>query len=151
MKSQKKKKKKKNPAKNTPGKPNNQEQKKQPEENNPNKGEKKKKTIDFTSLKKYLPIIVVVLGISIVLFLLFGPKVSTAFKKKQLKDLNVILITLDTLRADFVSAYKKGKAETPHMDRVAQEGALFETCISQTPLTLPSHTSILSASYPLYH
>ncbi len=151
MKSQKKKKKKKNPVKNKPGKPNNQEQKKQPEENNDNNGEEKKKTFDFTSLKKHLPIIVVVLGISIVLYILFGPKVSTAYKRKQLKDLNVILFTLDTLRADFVSAYEKGKAETPHMDRVAQEGALFETCIAQTPLTLPSHTSILSASYPLYH
>ncbi|MCP5108767.1 MAG: sulfatase-like hydrolase/transferase, partial [bacterium] len=102
-------------------------------------------------IKKYLPVIGAVLGAAIILYLLFGTKVSTAFKRKQLKDLNVILITLDTLRADFVSAYREGKAETPNMDRVAEEGVLFETCISQTPLTLPSHTTILSGTYPLYH
>ena len=41
--------------------------------------------------------------------------------------------------------------DTPNIDRVAKEGVLFETCIAQTPLTLPSHTSILSGTYPLHH
>lgn len=101
--------------------------------------------------KKYLPFAAGVLVVLIILYLIFWPGISTQWKRKQLKDLNIILITLDTLRADFVSAYEKGKAETPHMDRVAEEGVLFETCIAQTPLTLPSHTSILSGTYPLYH
>jgi arylsulfatase A-like enzyme/Flp pilus assembly protein TadD len=103
------------------------------------------------NIKKYLPIVGVVLGILIILYLLFRGQISTTYKRSQLKDLNVILFTLDTLRADFVSAYEKGKADTPNMDGVAEEGVLFETCIAQTPLTLPSHTSLLSASYPLYH
>ncbi len=113
---------------------------------------KKEKSIDISAIaKKYLPIVGILLGLAVVFYLLFGPKISIGLKKKQLKNLNVILITLDTLRADFVSAYEKGKAETPHMDRVAREGVLFETCIAQTPLTLPSHTSILSGAYPLHH
>jgi arylsulfatase A-like enzyme/Tfp pilus assembly protein PilF len=151
MKSQKKKKKKKNPVKDKPGKSSNQEQKKQPEENYNNKLKEKKKSFDISAIKRYLPFIGLALGLLIVLYILFGTKLSIAYKRKQLKDLNVILITLDTLRADFVSAYEKGKAETPHMDQIAQEGVLFEACITQTPLTLPSHTSILSATYPLYH
>ncbi|UCH93911.1 MAG: sulfatase-like hydrolase/transferase [Candidatus Aminicenantes bacterium] len=116
------------------------------------KKSKKKKTIAFSSIaKRYLPIIGILAALAMVFYLLFWPKLSIGYKKKQLKNLNVILITLDTLRVDFVSAYEKGKADTPNMDRVAEEGVLFETCIAQTPLTLPSHTSILSGTYPLHH
>lgn len=103
------------------------------------------------NIKKYLPYVGVLVVVLVVFYLLFWPSLSTGFKKKHLKKLNVILITLDTLRVDFVSAYGKGMANTPYMDRVAEEGVLFETCIAQTPLTLPSHTTILSGTYPLYH
>jgi arylsulfatase A-like enzyme/predicted Zn-dependent protease len=72
-------------------------------------------------------------------------------KKKRLSTLNVILVTIDTLRADDVSAYGKGRADTPNLDRLAGEGVLFEHCIAQVPFTLPSHTTILSGAYPLYH
>ena len=111
----------------------------------------KKKAFDFSSIKKYLPVTGAVLAVAVILYVLFGSKIGTAIKRNRLKDLNVILFTLDTLRADFISAYEKGRAETPNIDEVAEEGVLFETCISQTPLTLPSHTSILSGTYPLYH
>ncbi|NIM14454.1 MAG: sulfatase-like hydrolase/transferase [Candidatus Aminicenantes bacterium] len=124
------------------------------------KRKKKKKTTKKTPVKttetssrskKYLPYVGILVVLLVVFYLLFWPSLSTGFKKKHLKKLNVILITLDTLRVDFVSAYGKGMANTPHMDRVAEEGVLFETCIAQTPLTLPSHTTILSGTYPLYH
>jgi arylsulfatase A-like enzyme/Tfp pilus assembly protein PilF len=72
-------------------------------------------------------------------------------RKTDFKNLNVILITIDTLRADHVGAYKNGKADTPTLDTLAGEGVLFERCITQTPLTLPSHTTILSGTFPLYH
>jgi arylsulfatase A-like enzyme/predicted Zn-dependent protease len=65
-------------------------------------------------------------------------------------DLNVILVTIDTLRADHVGVYG-GLAKTPSLDRLASEGVVFDRCISQTPLTLPSHTTILSGTYPNYH
>lgn len=64
---------------------------------------------------------------------------------------NVIVITIDTLRADYLSCYKKGTAATPHIDQLAAEGVIFDRCISPYPLTLPSHASILSGTYPLYH
>ncbi len=105
----------------------------------------------LTGTGKYLPLIAIMAALLAVLYLIFGPKISTLYKKKQIKNLKVILITLDTLRQDYVGAYGKGKAETPHIDRVAEEGVRFDTCISQTPLTLPSHTSILSGTYPLHH
>lgn len=118
-----------------------------------NTQEPTKKPFPWTAaaVKKYLPFIGAVLGIVIVLYALFGPGIIASHNRKQLKQLNVILFTLDTLRADFVGAYGKGKAGTPNMDRIAAEGTLFENCIAQTPLTLPSHTSILSGTYPLYH
>lgn len=86
-----------------------------------------------------------------VLYLVFGPALMSSVKRGRMKEMNVILITLDTLRADYVGVYGKDKANTPHMDGVANEGVVFDTCIAQVPLTLPSHTSILSGTYPLYH
>jgi arylsulfatase A-like enzyme/lipopolysaccharide biosynthesis regulator YciM len=103
------------------------------------------------NLKVILLIVTGIIALLIVLYILFGLKQSTSAKKDQLKDYNVILITLDTLRCDYISAYHSGKANTPHIDAIANEGVLFDRCIAQTPLTLPSHTSILSSSYPLYH
>lgn len=66
-------------------------------------------------------------------------------------DLNVILITIDTLRADHVGAYGADRARTPVLDSLAAEGARFDHCIAQTPLTLPSHTALLSSTYPLFN
>lgn len=64
---------------------------------------------------------------------------------------SVVLITIDTLRADRVGAYGYDKAETPTMDALASEGVLFEKAVVQTPITLPSHASILTATYPPFH
>jgi arylsulfatase A-like enzyme/Tfp pilus assembly protein PilF len=66
-------------------------------------------------------------------------------------DLNIILITIDTLRADHVSAYGGNRASTPALDALATEGVRFDHCVCQVPLTLPSHVSLLSATYPLYN
>jgi len=66
-------------------------------------------------------------------------------------DLNVILVTIDTLRADHVGAYGGGRAQTPALDTLAAEGARFGHCVCQTPLTLPSHTSLLSSTYPQFN
>ncbi|MDA2937629.1 sulfatase-like hydrolase/transferase [Acidobacteria bacterium AH-259-A15] len=64
---------------------------------------------------------------------------------------NVILITVDTLRADHLEAYGYGKGQTPAISTLAREGVLFENVIVQTPITLPSHASIFTATYPFYH
>lgn len=65
-------------------------------------------------------------------------------------DWNVVLVTIDTLRADHVGAYGN-RAATPALDALAAEGTLFRHCVCQAPLTLPSHASLLSASQPLFH
>ena len=71
-------------------------------------------------------------------------------ERETLRDLNVILITVDTLRADYVSAYGD-RAQTPSIDGLARDGVVFERCIAQTPLTLPAHVTLMSGTYPLYH
>jgi arylsulfatase A-like enzyme/Flp pilus assembly protein TadD len=85
------------------------------------------------------------------LVLLLRPVVARQRLLRQLPRCNVILLTLDTLRADHLSCYDAGRVQTPHLDALAAAGTLFEKCITQTPLTLPAHTSILSGTYPLYH
>lgn len=102
-------------------------------------------------LKRIISYLAIVTAVALVFFIFIGPGVKSSINRGKLKDLNVIFITLDTLRADFVGVYKKGKAETPSMDAVANEGVVFENCISQSPLTLPSHTTMLTGTYPTYH
>jgi arylsulfatase A-like enzyme/tetratricopeptide (TPR) repeat protein len=66
-------------------------------------------------------------------------------------DLNVLLITVDTLRADRLSCYDKGHGPTPAIDALASRGVLFERAFAHNPTTLPSHANILSGMTPLYH
>jgi len=60
----------------------------------------------------------------------------------------VILISIDTLRADHVSAYGYTRIHTPNIDSLADHGTIFTQADCQTPLTLPSHTSMLTSTYP---
>jgi choline-sulfatase len=64
---------------------------------------------------------------------------------------NVLLITLDTTRADCLGCYGHPVVKTPAIDRLAAEGATFTQCTSCVPITLPSHASILTATYPFVH
>src|SRR5581483_7949470 len=61
---------------------------------------------------------------------------------------NVILITIDTLRADHLSCYGYSKIKTPTLDGLARDGILFEHAMAQVPLTFPSHAAILTGTYP---
>ncbi|MFQ5489112.1 MAG: sulfatase-like hydrolase/transferase [Phycisphaerae bacterium] len=65
--------------------------------------------------------------------------------------LNVLLITLDTTRADFLGCYGSQAVQTPNLDQLASQGALFENCTTCTSLTLPSHCSIMTGVYPFVH
>ena len=67
------------------------------------------------------------------------------------RDLNVILVTLDTTRADRLGCYGFRNVETPTIDLFASRGVRFERCYSQTPLTLPSHTTLMTGTLPLFH
>ena len=61
---------------------------------------------------------------------------------------NVILITIDTVRADHLGCYGATDVKTPTLDALARDGILFERAISQVPLTWPSHAAILTGTYP---
>ena len=64
---------------------------------------------------------------------------------------SLVLVTLDTVRADHLGAYGYKAAETPWLDRLAREGIRCEQVSSQVPLTLPSHATILSGLLPPHH
>jgi len=64
---------------------------------------------------------------------------------------NVLLIVLDTLRADHLSSYGYSRNTTPNIDAVAAQGALFENAISQAPWTAPSVASLFTGLYPSVH
>src|SRR5262245_48008162 len=61
---------------------------------------------------------------------------------------NLLLITLDTTRADHLGCYGHAGGVSPNIDRIAAEGAIAQHAIAVAPLTLPSHASILTALYP---
>src|SRR5208337_3430303 len=62
---------------------------------------------------------------------------------------NVVLITIDTLRADHVGCYGYKQIKTPNIDGLAADGARFERAFAVVPVTLPSHTSMLTGTYPM--
>ena len=64
---------------------------------------------------------------------------------------NVVIVTLDTTRADRIGAYGFDNVSTPFIDSLADRGVTFLRAYAVTPLTLPSHTSILSGTYPPNH
>jgi choline-sulfatase len=64
---------------------------------------------------------------------------------------NVLLITLDTTRADRIGAYGYTTASTPHLDRLAASGVRFEHALSPAPLTLPAHASLMTGRQPYAH
>jgi arylsulfatase A-like enzyme len=72
-----------------------------------------------------------------------GPNTDTPF--------NVLVITIDTLRADRLSCYSQDAPPTPVMDALAEKGARFSRAYAHSTLTLPSHTNIMLGVTPLYH
>src|SRR4051795_2769796 len=65
--------------------------------------------------------------------------------------LNLVIVTLDTTRADRIGAYGSHEVETPTIDRLASEGVLFEQAVSAAPLTLPAHSSMFTGKFPPEH
>lgn len=100
-------------------------------------------------------------GLSIVAFLfVLAVLAAVAFRSTRLVNreqtgwtgrYNVLLITVDTLRADRLGCYGYSAAETPAIDRLAADGVLFERAETSAPITLPAHVSILTGTYPAYH
>src|SRR3954454_1395727 len=64
---------------------------------------------------------------------------------------NVLLISIDTLRADHVGSYGDAPAQTPALDQLAARGLRFTRASTVTPLTLPAHTSLMTGTFPAWH
>lgn len=64
---------------------------------------------------------------------------------------NVLLISIDTCRADHLSSYGYRHQTTPHIDAIARDGIVFENAVSPIPLTLPAHATMMTSTIPPYH
>ena len=76
---------------------------------------------------------------------------SSGSEKQSQGRSNIVLVTIDTTRADAIGAYGQALPVTPNLDRMASEGVLFEACASSSPSTLPSHATILTGQLPVRH
>ncbi len=73
-----------------------------------------------------------------------------AFALTTARDRNILIVTIDTLRADALGSYG-GRAATPHLDALAARGARFTFAHAHAVVTLPSHASLLTGRYPYAH
>jgi arylsulfatase A-like enzyme/Tfp pilus assembly protein PilF len=76
---------------------------------------------------------------------------GTVLQSAQARGANVLLVTIDTLRRDRVGAYGNRDGLTPTIDRIAAHGIVYRHAYAHAPMTLPSHTSILTGLTPRHH
>ena len=91
------------------------------------------------------------ISVPLVLLVLFLLGFASCSTTKEHQAPNLIIITLDTTRADRLGCYGYAGARTPNLDRIAQEGILFENAVCSCPSTVPSHASIMTGLYPQHH
>jgi len=96
-------------------------------------------------MKKKFPVIVFFISVAVLAFS------SPRNKEVGANDLNVLVITLDTTRADVLGLYGNKNNLTPNIDRIGQNGIVFKECHAEVPLTLPSHCTIFTGRYPIAH
>ena len=103
--------------------------------------------------KRLIVSVVVVLMLSVLIFWRFrSPSPSPKnIPTGLLGDHNLLLITIDTLRADMLGTYGNSDDLTPNLDQFAKEGIRFPSAFAHATMTLPSHCSILTGEYPLRH
>ena len=80
-----------------------------------------------------------------------GSRDSKTEPAPALRRLNLLLVTIDTLRADRLGCYGYSRVATPNLDRLASSGVLFEGAVTQAPLTAPSHASMMTGVNPPVH
>jgi choline-sulfatase len=85
------------------------------------------------------------------LAILFTLPLAWGCSRGEERNPNLLLVTIDTVRADHLGCYGYRAAVTPWLDRLASEGVRFDAASSTVPLTLPSHATILSGLLPLHH
>lgn len=94
--------------------------------------------------KSYLLLVILIILTAVIWF-----ANSQSLFEKEIK--NILLISIDTCRADYLSCYGYKQKITPNIDAVAQTGFLFLNTITSVPQTLPAHSTMLTGTTPLYH
>jgi len=64
---------------------------------------------------------------------------------------NILLIVVDTLRADHLASYGYKRETSPNLDRLAEQGVVFESAFATSSWTLPAHASLVTGRYPHEH
>ena len=112
------------------------------------------------AVRSRLPLLVVVsAGLIVALLVVFsrrpeggpGKTLRGWWAQRGVAKPNVVLISLDTTRADHLGCYGDTDARTPATDALARRGVLFAQAATTAPLTLPAHSSIMTGLYPTYH
>jgi arylsulfatase A-like enzyme/Flp pilus assembly protein TadD len=98
-----------------------------------------------------LTVTLTVLGVGVGWLILRTTNGLPALSQGAMKGHNVLLITIDTLRADRLGCYGSTKGLTPNLDRLAAEGIRFDDVLAHVPMTLPAHASIFTSMYPTKH
>ena len=93
---------------------------------------------------------IVLAGLASITLAIIGASIARA-EPPRCPDCNVVLISVDDLRADAVGFMGAPKGSTPNLDRWAAEGTVFTRAFSQAPNSLPSHMSIFTGLYPWHH
>ncbi len=93
----------------------------------------------------------IVYFISVLSFLVGSCDNFSLGKEKKPASPNLLVITLDTTRADRLGCYGYKSAETPNLDQLAEQGVRFDNAYSQIPITLPSHATLFTGLYPPEH
>lgn len=80
-----------------------------------------------------------------------SPNADDAPPERTTSRPNILLVTLDTTRADVLGCYGGDPRVSPNLDRIAGRSHLFERCEASVPQTMPSHTTIFSGLHPFHH
>ena len=95
-------------------------------------------------MRRVLGFALLAVGLALAVFVVWPDRRAPIQRGRR----SVLLITLDTTRADHLGPYGAEDVETPNLDRLARDGATLDNAFAVAPITLPAHTSILTGLYP---
>jgi arylsulfatase A-like enzyme len=89
--------------------------------------------------------------LAVVIFTCGAARAGTVVTADRTRWPNVVLVTIDTARADHLSVYGYGRPTTPELERLARDGVVFEAAYTATPTTGPAHATLFTSTYPARH
>jgi len=102
-------------------------------------------------MKKYLIIIIAGILLTFSLYIIYFPPFNNQTDTVSNNDFNIVLITIDALRADHLSCYGYERNTSPNIDKIAENGIIFKNAIAPSSWTSPSMVSLFTSLYPINH